>query len=302
MTTVPQNIESAYQVCHETALAHYENFPVASNLLPKHLRRPISAIYAFARTADDYADEGDMDDEQRIAALQSYLEKLESILSGKNASDPVFIALSDTISNFQLSAELFTDLLDAFRQDVHKTRYANFDEVLSYCRRSANPVGRLLLELVKINDSQSLQQSDLVCTALQLINFYQDIGQDYDESNRIYLAQDEMQVANISEQHLAKRLSDTSFKHFMTMQICRADNMLISGYPLCSKIGGRLGLELKLTIHAAHLVAEKMLTENDVFQRPRLNKRDWPKLILRTLFNIKPKALKDCGESAKVPS
>ena len=302
MTTLPHNIESAYQVCHDISLRHYENFPVASNLLPRNLRRPISAIYAFARTADDYADEGDIDNQQRISALQNYLEKFQSMLAGEIPDDPVFVALSDTISNFQLSTNLFTDLLDAFRQDVCKTRYANFEEVLSYCSRSANPVGRLLLQLVKINDSQSLQHSDSVCTALQLINFYQDIGQDYDENDRIYLAQDEMQTANISEQHLAKRLNDASFKHFMTMQICRADSMLISGYPLCSKISGRLGLELKLTIHAAHLVAEKILTENDSFKRPRLDKRDWPKLLLKMLFNVTPKALKDCSESARVPS
>ena len=302
MTTLPQNIESAYQVCHSIALAHYENFPVASSLLPRKLRRPISAIYAFARTADDYADEGEISNEQRLTALQTYLEKLEFMLSGKIPDDPVFIALSDTISNFQLTSNHFTDLLDAFRQDVSKTRYANFDEVLSYCRRSANPVGRLLLQLVKIDAPKSLQYSDSICTALQLINFYQDIGQDYDENDRIYIAENEMRAANISEQHFANRLNDVAFKDFMTAQICRADTMLISGYPLCSQIGGRLGLELKLTIHAAHLVAEKMLIANNVFKRPRLDRLDWPKLILRVLFNIKPKALKDCSESVRVSS
>lgn len=300
MATLPQNIDDAYQVCNNIALTHYENFPVASSLLPKDLRRPISAIYAFARTADDYADEGEIEKELRLIALQAYLKKFESMLSGKASNDPVFIALCDSISNFNLSAKYFTDLLDAFCQDVRKNRYANFAEVLSYCSRSANPVGRLLLQLVKIDEPGALQHSDSVCTALQLINFYQDIGQDYDENDRIYLAEDEMQAACIDEQYLAKRLTDTTFKSFMTSQICRADNMLISGYPLCSKIGGRLGLELKLTIHAAHRVAEKMLIRNDAFQRPRLDKFDWPQLIFRTLLNIKPKALKDCSGSARV--
>lgn len=294
MTTLPQNIRSAYQVCQDIALSHYENFPVASRLLPSNLRQPISAIYAFARTADDLADEGEMEIEQRLSALQEYQQRFESMLSGEAIDDPVFIALSDSISGFALSAHHFTDLLDAFRQDVTKIRYADFAEVLSYCSRSANPIGRLLLQLVKIDDPQAIQYSDSVCTALQLINFYQDIGQDYAENNRIYLAEDEMHAAGVGESQLNTQQSSPQFKEFMTRQICRADNMLISGYPLCHAIGGKLGLELRMTIHAAHLVAEKMLLENDVFCRPRLHKRDWPKLIGRTLFNIKPKALMHC--------
>jgi len=300
LTTVPQNTDSAYQVCQEIAISHYENFPVASRFLPTELRKPISSIYAFARTADDFADEGDMTDEQRLAALDEYQKKFEDIFTKSHSNDPVFIALSDTILNFRLSARHFTDLLGAFRQDVTKIRYANFNEVLSYCACSANPVGRLLLELVEINNSLAHQQSDAVCTALQLINFYQDIGQDYDENNRIYLAIDEMQAANITEEQLSQRQTTHEFKAFMTQQICRADNMLISGYPLCRSIGGRLGLELRMTIHAAHCIAKKMLTESDVFNRPRLNKLDWLVLIGKAIFNFKPKALNDCDQSARV--
>jgi len=295
VTTVPQNIDSAYKVCNEIALSHYENFPVASHFLPKNLRQPISAIYAFARTADDLADEGDATTEQRLIDLDKYLENFKQMMSGNTLNDPVFIALSDTISKFDLSTNYFTDLLDAFRQDVHKTRYADFNEVLSYCSRSANPVGRLLLQLVKIDDALSLQQSDSICTALQLINFYQDIGQDYDENNRIYLAADEMLIANIDEALLADKKSTPPFKAFMVSQICRADTMLISGYPLCKTIGGRLGLELKMTIHAAHLIVARMLAENDVFCRPRLQSLDWPRIIYLTAFNIRPKILKHCG-------
>jgi len=295
VTTVPQNIDSAYRACKEIALSHYENFPVASRFLPRNLRQPISAIYAFARTADDLADEGDATTEQRLNDLDEYLEKFTQMISDRVPNDPVFVALSDTISRFDLSANYFTDLLDAFRQDVHKTRYASFDEVLSYCNRSANPIGRLLLQLVKIDDSQSLRQSDSICSALQLINFYQDIGQDYDENYRIYLAEDDMLLANIDETLLADKKNTPQFKTFMSSQICRADTMLISGFPLCKTIGGRLGLELKMTIHAAHLIAARMLAENDVFCRPRLQLIDWPKIIYRTAFNNRPKILKHCG-------
>jgi len=294
VTTVPQNIETAYKICEGIALSHYENFPVASHLLPNYLQRPISTIYAFARTADDLADEGEMKSAQRLDALDNYLKKFESMLAGTHIADPIFIALFDTITTFNLSPRHFTDLLDAFRQDVIKNRFADFNEVLSYCSRSANPVGRLLLQLVKIDSTKAKAYSDAICTALQLINFYQDIGQDYDENNRIYLAEDEMQKANITELQLAKRHSSTELTLFMNAQIYRADNMLISGYPLCNIIGGRLGLELKMTIHAAHLVAQKMLSNDNVFTRPRLTKFDWPRLIFNTLLGIKPKPLKDC--------
>ena len=291
MTTVTQNIDSAYKACANIVQRHYENFPVASVLLPKKLRKPISAIYSFARTADDLADEGELEAPQRLVALEQYVQSFNDIFSGAETSDPVLIALADTIKSFSLSPELFTDLISAFKQDITKTRYANFDEVLDYCQRSANPVGRLLLQLVNKDHPQARQYSDSVCTALQLINFYQDIGQDYDENNRIYLAEDEMNTENIDEKHFSQRINDERFRCFMHQQITRADNMLISGYPLCRHIGGRLGMELKMTVHAAHTVAIKMLTTNDCFQRPRLSKTDWPVILFMSLFDITPKAM-----------
>ncbi len=287
MTTVPQNLESAYQVCANIVQQHYENFPVASILLPKKLRQPISAIYSFARTADDLADEGDLNPQARLNSLEHYAQSFEEILAGSTKNDdPVLIALKDTIAKFELSPELLTDLISAFKQDIIKTRYQNFDEVLDYCRRSANPVGRLLLQLVKKDQAHVQKLSDSVCTALQLINFYQDIGQDFDENNRIYLAQDEMNKAGINESHLAKRINDKKLTSFMKQQVQRADHMLMSGYPLCRHIGGRLGFELKMTIHAAHKVANKMLVTQDCFIRPRLSKIDWPMILLMSLFDV----------------
>ena len=278
-------------ICAEIVQQHYENFPVASILLPKHLRKPISAIYSFARTADDLADEGELDASDRLEALEKYETLFNDMLAGKYHDDPVFIALADSISNFELTPELFTDLLSAFNQDITKTRYRDFDEVLDYCSRSANPVGRLLLQLVKKDQPHARKLSDSVCTALQLINFYQDIGQDFDENNRIYLAEDEMAASGINEDHLAKRISDVKFKAFMNQQTIRAANMLSSGYPLCRHIGGRLGLELKMTIHAAHTVATRMLREKDCFRRPRLSKTDWPMVLFKSLFDISPTTL-----------
>ena len=293
MTTLPQNIESAYTACADIVQQHYENFPVASILLPKKLRKPISAIYSFARTADDIADEGDLAPAQRLEMLDQYLGDFENMLKGEQTNDQVFIALADTVNRFSLSPKLFTDLISAFKQDITKKRYQDFEDVLDYCSRSANPVGRLLLQLVSKENPQATQFSDAVCTALQLINFYQDIGQDYDENNRIYLAENEMKSAGINEEYLANRINDKKFKSFIQQQIIRADNMLISGHPLCCHIGGRLGLELNMTIHAAHLVATRLFTTNDCFTRPRLSKADWPVILLKSLFNAPPKAISD---------
>ncbi len=291
MTTLPQNTESAYKACADIVRQHYENFPVASILLPKTLRKPISAIYSFARTADDLADEGDLDASDRLQALEQYTKYFNNMLAGVSGNDPVFIALADTISRFDLSPELFTDLISAFQQDITKKRYDNFEEVLDYCRRSANPVGRLLIQLVGKDQPQARKFSDAVCTALQLINFYQDIGQDYEENNRIYLAKNEMNAAGITEDYFSQRINDEKFNHFMNQQVERADKMLISGYPLCHHIGGRLGMELKVTIHAAHTVATKMLRTKDCFTRPRLSKTDWPMIVFMSLFDITPKAM-----------
>jgi len=291
VTTLPENIESAYTHCANIVQQHYENFPVASILLPSRLRKPISAIYSFARTADDLADEGDLEPSARLHALEQYEQLFENCLAGKDNQDLVLIALLDSITTFKLDPKLLTDLISAFKQDITKTRYADFEDVLDYCSRSANPVGRLLLQLVDKDQAHARELSDSVCTALQLINFYQDIGQDFDENNRIYLAQDEMSAADINDTYLAKRINDEKFKYFMNQQLIRADKMLISGYPLCRHIGGRLGIELKMTIHAAHIVAKKMSLTKNCFIRPRLSKTDWPMILFRSLFDITPTAM-----------
>lgn len=269
-------LPDAYAHCLRLARSHYENFPVASVFLPKRLREPISVIYAFARTADDFADEGDLAPEVRLAKLDAYVAGLDAIKNGSAIDDPVFIALKDVMSRHALPAQLFYDLLTAFRMDVTKQRYANYDEVLYYCRHSANPVGRLLLHLYDLATPVNLAHSDAICSALQLINFWQDIGQDYHENNRIYLPQDEMARYDVTEDHLRQSRTDAAMRSLMAMQIERTRCLMLSGAPLGRVLPGRMGFELRLTYHGGLRVLQALESQrDDAFTRPRLKAKDW---------------------------
>lgn len=282
-------VRDAYRRCLRQAQGHYENFPVASRLLPARLRGPTAAIYAFARTADDYADEGDRSPAARLALLERHARRLD----GPPGDDPVFIALSDARARHNLPASLFHDLLHAFRMDVTKQRYADFDEVLEYCRYSANPVGRLILHLSARADCHAdLLRSDAICTALQLVNFLQDIEQDYVENNRIYLPQDEMARCNVSESHIAERRTDAAMLALMEIQTARIRSLLASGAPLAWALPGRLGLELRMTVLGAARVLEAIAAErHDLFRRPRLGARDWIHIMWQALVAPRPPGL-----------
>ena len=270
------SVKAAYQHCLKIARSHYENFPVASWILPRRMRKPIAAIYAFARMADDIADEGDLDDNSRIAQLDAMAEQLDLIASGNTPDDAIYIALADAIHKHNLPIELFHDLLSAFKQDVSKKRYADFGELMTYCRRSANPVGRLLLYVYGQTDRQTLGQSDAVCSALQLINFYQDLNQDYIEMGRIYIPEDEMATSFVSEDHIRNSQSDGPMLHLMRKQYERANKLLNAGAPLGKSLKGRFGFEIRLIIAAGARVIQKLHQQNsDLFSRPRLNKADW---------------------------
>ncbi len=274
--------KQAYALCRNLAQGHYENFPVASRLLPREMRDGVAAIYAFARRADDIADEGDDDISTRLAQLDAYAEKLEQLSS---ADDPVFIALADLIPRYDLPIELFHDLLSAFRQDVTTTRYENFDAVLDYCRRSANPVGRLLLYLANSASEENLHLSDQICSALQLINFMQDLQQDYRENNRIYLPQDEMVRFDVTETGIAEQHNSAAMCALIDFQLERIQTMMLDGAALGSHLRGRFGLEIRLIIEAGLVVTEKLSKHGgDVFSRPRLTKKDYLKIVLRALF------------------
>ena len=268
-------LENAYRFCEHIVRSHYENFPVASWLLPKHLRRPIAVIYAFARTADDLADEGDTSDAQRLRLLENYGEQLQHM---NQSSDPIFIALTDVMQNYHLPIQLFNDLLTAFKMDVTKKRYNSFEELLEYCRHSANPIGRLLVHLNNQVTEKNLHDADQICTALQLINFYQDLHQDYHENNRIYIPQDELISHAITEKHFSTCISDEAMQKLMKSQISRARNMLLSGRDLSKILTGRMGLELKMVISGGLLICDKLLNTENIFTRPRLNRIDWLKV------------------------
>ncbi len=271
----------AQELCLKLTRDHYENFPVASWLLPRSLRRPISAIYAFARSADDIADEHALDDTTRLALLDTYIENLDRLQRGKPVQSPIFIALNQAIGNHQLPFQPFYDLIDAFRQDVCKKRYADFNEVLDYCRRSANPIGRLLLRLFEKDSKRNIAYADAICTALQLINFLQDIHIDI-LKNRIYLPQDEMAKFGVTERHIRRNRADPAWQAFIAGQIERIAAIMQAGRPLLLELNGRAGLEIRLTVAGGLCILKKLRLQNEtgLIRRPRLNGWDWTKLLL----------------------
>jgi phytoene synthase len=258
---------------------HYENFPVASLLLPAELRAPVEIIYRFARSADDFADEGSDAPEIRLQKLQRYREQLDA------PSEPLFHDVRKIVREHDLPLQLFRDLLDAFAQDVTKKSYATYTEVLDYCRRSANPVGRLLLHLFKRTTESNLRQSDAICTALQLVNFWQDIDVDYAKDGRVYLPQDEMAKFGVSEKHLRQKTADEPWRRLMTFQVARTRALMLEGAPLGRALRGRIGLEIRATVQGGLRILDKIeAVACDVFRRrPVLRAFDWPLLLLRAV-------------------
>ncbi|MBD3620007.1 MAG: squalene synthase HpnC [Chromatiales bacterium] len=284
MARIDRPTRQAYRACMRTARGHYENFPVASWLLPRPIRHPVAAIYTFARRADDLADEGTRPDDERLRALDAMGTAVDAAARGEASDDPLYLALADAIPRHGLPVSLFHDLLDAFRQDVTKKRYADFGEVMQYCRRSANPVGRLLLHLTGNAEEKNLALSDGVCSALQLINFYQDLVQDYEELGRIYLPQDEMEKYGVTEAHLRERRSDVAMRRLMQHQFQRADRMLRAGAPLGKRLRGRFGLEIRMIVMGGARIVHRLKQQDDLFSRPRLQLRDWASIVRGALF------------------
>ena len=263
---------------------HYENFPVASLLLPSRFRHPVALIYRFAREADDFADEGDVPDGMRLQQLDRFRQELHKIEAGLPPGIPWFAALAEIIHDRQLPVDTFRDLLAAFTQDVKKKRYADYGELLDYCRRSANPIGRLLLVLYGRATTQNLAYSDAICSSLQLINFLQDIAIDY-RKGRIYLAHDEMARFDVTERQIAAGDTGGNWRRFMGFQIARARDLLYSGAPLGRILEGRIGLEMRMIIAGGDRILTKIArVGGDVFrQRPVLRWFDWPLLLARAL-------------------
>ena len=262
---------------------HYENFPVASLLLPARIRRPIEIIYQFARSADDIADEGEATSGERLAGLDAYRAELDRIEAGATPSTPLFAKLAEVIEQHALPIQLLRDLLDAFAQDVVKKRYADYPELLDYCRRSANPVGRLVLHLFGRTEPEHLMQSDCICTALQLINFWQDVAVDW-KKDRVYIPQTDFPHFHVSEDDIAAGRCSANWAALMDFEIDRAMALMKRGAPLVHALPGRLGWEIRLTIQGGlHILERIRQVRGDVFKhRPKLGKADWLVLAARS--------------------
>lgn len=255
---------------------HYENFPVASPLLPPAMRGPVRVLYAFARSADDLADEGDASPEQRIAALDAYERELDLVDAGQVPPSQLFRQLAVTLREHRIGTRLLRDLLSAFRQDVRQTRYPSFSSLLDYCARSANPVGRLMLALAGEQRESLLRMSDSICSALQIINFLQDVAIDWQKS-RVYLPQEDLTHFAVTEQQIANAHVDERWHALMRFEIDRARRMMLEGAPLALELGGRLGWELRLVVQGGLRILEKIeAADHDVFRRrPVLRPTDW---------------------------
>lgn len=268
---------------------HYENFPVASFLCPPALRPAVVAIYHYARTADDIADEGTATTAQRLADLQAYRSDLRHTLAGQpqlgsGRWPQVFKALLQQVNAFKLPAQPLYDLLDAFEQDVHNPNYPDRPTLLDYCRRSANPIGRLLLHLYGINDARSLAQSDAVCTALQLINFWQDLSVD-GPRGRCYVPEADRVVHNVSAADLAAA-RDSSAARQMVQSLCDwARGMMLEGAPLATRVPGRAGWELRFVAAGGLRILHRIeaMDHAALARRPALRASDMPWLAWRAM-------------------
>lgn len=269
------------------SVEHYENFPVASFLCPPALRPAIAAIYHYARTADDLADEGDASPAERLADLAAYRAELLAVAGGAAPSPRwarVFAPLAAVLQTHRLPLPLLLDLLSAFEQDVTVTRYADRGALLDYCRRSANPVGRLLLHLYRVDDAAALAESDAVCTALQLINFWQDLSVDLPRG-RLYLPLDACAAQRVDEAALFAQVDTPATQALVASQAAWARELMLGGAPLARRVPGRAGWELRAVIEGGLRILDRIaqLEHRTLRQRPVLRRIDWMVIAWRSL-------------------
>ncbi|HKY62727.1 MAG TPA: squalene synthase HpnC [bacterium] len=279
-------VADAFRYCERLARTHYENFPVGSVLIPQKLRPYVWSIYAFARRADDLADEA-FPDEERLPALEAWQGLLEKTQRG-NVNHPVFLALKETIRQFDIPLQLLKDLITAFKWDVEVKRYPSFNDVLYYCRHSANPVGRLVLILFGYRDEPRALLSDKICSALQLANFWQDVSVDL-EKNRIYLPMEDLKRFEVAEPELFARSYTPRYRDLLRFEVERTEAMFREGAPLVSSVKGRLSLELKCVILGGLGICRKIreLDFNTLGTRPHFGKSDKLAILGRALFGFK---------------
>ncbi|KNE29221.1 MULTISPECIES: squalene synthase HpnC [Achromobacter] len=274
------------------SIDHYENFPVASLLLPRRLRGAVTDIYRFARAADDIADEGSATDDERLAQLAAYRTELHRIGAEPNHTPPpglppladIFTPLARTIARHQLPITPFYDLLSAFEQDITVKRYEDYATLADYCTRSANPVGRLMLHLFDASSPQDVAESDAICTGLQLVNFWQDVRVDW-HKQRVYLPQEDLRRHGVTEEDLAACRLTPQWRELMAFQVERTRALLHFGAPLARRLPGRIGLELRLVVQGGLRVLERIEASSyDVFMnRPELGAKDWAIMLWRSI-------------------
>lgn len=276
------SLRQAREFCARLAREHYENFPVASWLLPRHLRPAVQAMYAFARIADDFADEAKHEG-QRLKRLDEWERMLNECFRGE-AFHPVFVALRDAVRSFDLPRQPFLDLLAAFRMDVERDRHPDEASLLEYCRLSANPIGRLLLRLFGHDREDLARRSDAVCTALQLANHWQDVAVDL-KKGRIYLPEDARRAHGVSEEDLFAGRVTESFRALMRERVNRTRDLFMAGRPLCDAVRGRFRWELRLTWLGGQRILDRIEAwEFDVLtRRPKLGRTDALVVLWRAL-------------------
>jgi squalene synthase HpnC len=286
----------AYAACARLAREHYENFPVASLLLPRAMRPHVAAVYAFARAADDFADEGTLSVEERLRRLDEWLTLLKdegrrtNAEAGSVPAAQIFLAVHHTIREKRLPLSLFEDLLSAFRQDVTVRRYATWDDLLDYCRRSANPVGRLVLRIAGRDDAALDRASDALCTALQLANFWQDLERDW-EKGRLYVPRADLDACGAKEADLAARRMTPEWRAALARVAARTRAFFGEGRAVADGLSGRLRWELRLTWLGGVRILDRLERGGfDVFRRrPSLGAADAPVIVWRALAWPQPR-------------
>jgi squalene synthase HpnC len=280
---VAPSLDEARAWCKHLSETHYENFHVASWFLPKKLRPHFHAIYAYCRVSDDLGDETG-NREQSLALLDQWSDELDACYEGK-ARHPVFVALAETIRACSIPKQPFADLLTAFKQDQTVTRFRDMDEVLAYCRYSANPVGRLVLYTCGYTDAERFRLSDATCSALQLANFWQDVANDYAERDRIYIPQDAMQHFGVTEATIAAGIATPDFRALLADQVAYARSLFAEGLPLIGMVDKDLALDLDLFSRGGLEILNAIEQKNyDVLSaRPSISKGTKIALALRAV-------------------
>lgn len=274
-----ESLQQAEAYCRSLATSHYENFPVASITLPKRLRQPMCNVYAFCRWADDLGDEVEKPSES-IELLNWWQEQVEGCFAGRT-THPVFVALAKTISEFELSETPFLDLISAFRQDQTCHSYPTMELLEDYCRRSANPVGRIVLRLFGEDKTRQIELSDSVCTGLQLINFWQDVSRDAD-IGRTYIPQTLREEFGYDDSMRTARIENEPFRNMMKSLVDDARNHLEAGRELCGMLSGRLRLAIEMFYRGGLAIAAKIQANGyrSWSERPTLCKFDVARIAL----------------------